>query len=134
MIVLNRENFLKKKLSDGREVKKEIVLLTLCPNCKHYVIKFLWYAKKGTRFHDWNETKDLKGKKADEVFSRYCDFYDFYDIPDPHKGEPKIKHSKKIPWIYGKVISDTEQIPRYIDESDNAGRKIYNKILTLSNS
>lgn len=117
--------FFKKRTTDGREIKKEIVLVALCPVCKHYIIKYLWYTSKSARFFDWSETKDIRGKKADDVFIRYVDFFEFYDIPNPYKDSPQIKQSKKIPWVYGKALNENTQIPRYYNESGNAGQKIY---------
>lgn len=123
-----KEKFFKKNLKDGRPIKKEIILVAVCPNCKHYILKILWYANKKTNFHDWAECKDIKGNKADEIFLRRADYYEFYDIPDPAKDLPNIKHSKKIPWVYYKATGKETQVPRYIDESDNAGRQIYSKL------
>lgn len=122
------KKFFKKKLSDGREVKKEFVLVTYCPQCKHYILKFLWYAKNSTGFWNFSESKDIRGKKADEIFNRYMDDYILFDIPNPHTGETYLKQSKKIPWVYFKTISSTEQVPRYMDETQNAGRSVYSPI------
>lgn len=130
--VIEKEKFFKRKLSDGRDIKKEVLIVGCCPNCGHWILKYLWYASKHDRFHDWAESKDIKGKKADEIFRRRADDYEFYKIPDPFKGKRNIKHSKKIPWIYYKNIGVETQIPRYIDETDNAGRKIYNPLKTES--
>jgi len=118
------EKFFKKKLSDGREVKREIMLVGLCPNCKHWVVRFLFYAKKTGRFQDWDETKIVRGQKADEIFHRRCDLYDLIDLPDPFKPKLEGKHSKKIPWVYYKTLDSCSQVPRYIDESEDAGLKI----------
>lgn len=119
------EKFFKKKLSDGREIKKELLLVGYCPNCKHWVIRFLFYAKATGRFQDWDETKIVRGKKADEIFNRRNELYDLICLPDPFKPKLEGKHSKKIPWIYGKASKDgLSQIPRYIDESEDAGLKI----------
>ena len=118
------EKFFKKKLSDGREIKKELLLVAFCPNCKHYVIRFLFYAKAGTRFQDWDETKIVRGKKADEIFTRRNELYDLISLPDPFKPQLETKHSKKIPWVYYKTVDSFSQIPRYIDESEDAGLKI----------
>ena len=119
------EKFFKKKLSDGREIKKELLLVGYCPNCKHWVIRFLFYAKATGRFQDWDETKIIRGKKADEIFNRRNELYDLICLPDPFKPKLEGKHSKKIPWVYGKSSKDgLSQIPRYIDESEDAGLKI----------
>ena len=87
--VVTKKNFFKRKFEDGREIKKEILLLALCPNCKHYILKYLWYAKASDRFYDWAESKVIKGKKADEIFNRRADDYEFYDIPDPEANKKR---------------------------------------------
>lgn len=119
------KRFFKKKLKDGRETKKEIILATVCPNCRHYVLKFLWYATSTTRFQDWDESKIVRGKKADEIFYRRSPDYILIDTPNPFKPKAEGKQLKKIPWVYGKSLKDgISQIPRYIDESEDAGLKI----------
>ena len=118
------EKFFKKKLKDGREIKREIMLVDICPNCKHWVICFLWYAKKNGRFQDWDEKKIIRWQKADEIFRRRSDSFEMIDIPNPFKPKLETKHSKKIPWVYYKTIDSYSQVPRYIDESEDAGLKI----------
>ncbi len=124
------KKFFKKKLSDGREIKREVLLVGFCPNCKHWVIRFLFYAKKNGRFQDWDETKIIRGTKADEIFNRRSELYDLIDLPDPFKPKLEVKHSKKIPWVYYKPIDSHSQIPRYIDESEDAGLKVVCPIKT----
>lgn len=117
--------FFRKKLSDGRLIKREMMLLTVCPMCKHYILKYLWYGKKNGRFQDWDETKIVRGKKADEIFSRRCEDYILIDLPNPFKPKAEGKQSKKIPWVYYKSIENGyAQIPRYIDETQDAGLKV----------
>lgn len=118
------EKFFKKKLSNGRLVKREILLVAVCPNCHHWVLKFLWYAKTGGRFQDWDESKIVRGKKADEIFSRRCPLYTLTDIPNPFLPKAEVKQSKRLPWVYGKVIDGFSQVPRYFNESEDAGLKI----------
>lgn len=124
--------FFKKRLSDGRDIKKEIILATLCPNCNHRILMFLWYDKKNESFHNWTECKMLKGGKADEVFERRSVTWDMISVPDPFKGDKDIKHSKKIPWKYGKATDGDHYVERYIDETGNASKKIYSKIHAYS--
>ena len=100
------------------------MLVDICPNCKHWVICFLWYAKKNGRFQDWDEKKIIRGQKADEIFRRRSDSFEMIDIPNPFKPKLETKHSKKIPWVYYKTIDSYSQVPRYIDESEDAGLKI----------
>lgn len=125
------QKFFKKKLSDGREIKRELMLVSPCPQCKHWVIRFLFYAKRNGRFQDWDETKIIRGKDADEIFDRRSDLYDLIDLPNPFKPKFEGKQSKNVPWIYGKSSKDgLSQIPRYIDESEDAGLKIYCPVKT----
>ncbi|MBQ9149851.1 hypothetical protein IJX73_02860 [bacterium] len=122
-------NFFKKYTSDKREIKKEIALVCICNNCKHYILKFLWYTKKTSNFFDYDEEKLFKGKKADEILKERIEFYLPYSIPKPKKNDFKLgKQSKKLPWIYGKALDGETQVPRYDNESGNAGRKIYSKV------
>lgn len=122
--------FFKKKLPDGREVKKEILLVANCPNCRHWVLKFLFYAKPGARFQDWDDSRIVRGKKADEIFNRRCDDYIMIDLPNPFKPKLEGKHSKKIPWIYGKSSKDgLSYTPRYMDESEDAGLKVNSPVV-----
>ena len=119
------EKFFKKKLKDGREIKKELMLVSICPNCHHYVIRFLFYAKKTLRFQDWDESKIVRGKKADEIFIRRNAAYDMIDLPNPFKPKANPKHSRRIPGVYYKMLPEQQaQIPRYMDESGDAGLKI----------
>lgn len=130
--VTYKEPFFKRRLSDGRDIKKEIILAGLCPNCHHRIIKFLWYDKKNESFHNWTECKELKGAKADEVFKRRSVNWDMIEVPDPFRGDKIIKQSKKIPWKYGKAVDADHYVERYIDETENASRKIYSKLISLS--
>ena len=87
----------------------------------------MWYIKKGDSFFDYVESKIFRGEKADKIFEERINDLTFYPLPK-EKPKPNIKHSKKIPWVYGKVIDSERQVPRYMDESDNAGRKIYSPV------
>lgn len=118
------KRFFKKFTIGKREIKKEIVLVTFCMNCKHYILKYLWYIRKGAGFFDYVESKTISGKQADKIFYERMDDLEFYPLPK-EKQKPLIKQSKKIPWVYGKTIDGEKQVPRYIDESDNAGRQIF---------
>lgn len=126
--VIYKYPFFKRRLSDGRDIKKEIILAGLCPNCKHRILKFLWYDKKNESFHNWTECKDIKGVQADEIFFRRSPDWRMIEIPDPYKNEKNIKHSKKIPWKYGKAVDADHYVERYMDETANASKKIYSKL------
>ena len=120
--------FFKKYLPDGREVKKEILLVAFCPQCKHWILKFLWYANRSSRFQDWDFEKVIRGRQADDIFNRRQEFYNLIDIPNPFKPKKEGKHAKKIPWIYYKTLDSYSQIPRYLDESGDVGLKKVNKV------
>lgn len=122
------KRFFKKFTSiDKKEIKKEILLVSFCRNCNHYILKYLWYIRKGAGFFDYVESKIIRGEKADKIFEERINDLTLYPFPK-EKQKPNIKHSKTVPWIYGKVIDGERQVPRYIDESDNAGRKIYSPV------
>lgn len=116
--------FFKKFTVDRVHIRKEIVLVTFCMNCCHYIIKYLWYNKESANFFDYVDSKIIRGKKADEIFANRSEDWEFYELP---KTEIKqfTKHSKKIPWIYYKSVNNEQQVPRYMDETDNAGRKVF---------
>jgi len=118
--------FFRKKMTDGREIKKEIVLVTFCPQCKHYILKYLWYAKRTTDFWEFDEQHDIRGKKADEIFNRRSVDYMSSTIPNPYSDYNFTKQSKKIPWVYYKSVDKgMSQQPMYLDDTAKAGRKIY---------
>lgn len=118
------EKFFKKNLADGRPVKKEILLAAVCPNCRHYILKFLWYGRKNTSFKNWDDEKIIRGKQADEIFDRRQALYNMIDLPNPFKPKSNSRQSKKLAWVYGKTLNGTAQVPRYIDETEDAGLKI----------
>lgn len=117
-------NFFKKKMKDGRAVKKELILMSVCPQCGHRVLKFLWYGSITDKFDLWQDEKIIRGKQADEIFARRQKDYTLIALPNPFKPKPQTKQSKKLPWVYGKVINGETQQPQYIDETEAAGRKI----------
>ena len=133
MDCFSSREFFKKKLTDGRPVRKEFVIVTYCRHCKHYILKYLWYANKNSDFWNFSESKDIRGKLADDVFNRYMDKWDLMNIPNPYlTDDKKIKHSKTVPWVYYKATSKTTAVPRYMDETGNAGRSIYSPIKTIN--
>lgn len=118
--------FFKKYTSDGKEIKKERIIVFLCTNCGHYILKYLWYTKKTGSFFDYCESKEIRGIAADKIFSERVNDFKFCSLPKPKKIKIDfLKQSKKVPWIYYKALNSEIQIPRYIDESANAGRKIH---------
>ncbi len=118
--------FFKKFTSKGQEIKKEILLVSYCMNCKHYVLKFLWYLQEKSGFFDYVESKIIRGKNADTVFLKMVNDLIFHSLPKLKNGKIDfLKQSKKIPWTYYKSLNGETQIRRYIDESGNAGKKIY---------
>lgn len=119
-----KNKFFRKKLKDGRDVNQELLLITVCPKCKHLILKYLWYAKRNTKFQYWDDSKIIRGLKADEVFSRRCGDYSQISLPNPFKARKEIKYGKKIPMVYYKSIDGFSQIPRYINEADDAGLKV----------
>lgn len=124
-----KDEFFKKKLKDGRPVKREIVLVSVCPICKHLIIKFLWYAKQSGRFQDWDDTKIIRGKKADEIFSRKCEYLTQNPLPNPFLPPKEKSFKKTIPLVYYKPLNDgISAIPRYINEAGDAGLKVVSPI------
>lgn len=116
--------YFKKKLKDGRMVKREVLLLSVCPKCKHYILNYLWYAKANGRFQDWDENKIIRGKKADEIFTRRIEDYVLVDLPNPFKPKANAKQSMKLSWTYYKTVDSCSQIPRYLNETGDSGLKV----------
>lgn len=117
--------FFKKYTSKKLAIKKEIVLLTHCQNCNHAVIKFLWYINTRDRFDAYVESKVIKGKKADKICEEYMRFWQYQKLTEPILNYEYGKQSKNIAWVYGKINKDgISQVPRYLDETDNAGHKM----------
>lgn len=104
----------------GQKVKSETIYVAVCEHCGHYIVKL---TRKTLKFV---ETENLRGKEADEFF--YSNYSKFIELPleSPYFD---IKHSKTIPFIYGKIIDKETQQPFYIDESGNAGNQIQSKVL-----
>lgn len=125
IIKYKSKNFFKKKTSKKLDIKKEIVLFTYCQNCNHAVIKFLWYVNARDRFDAYVESKIIKGKKADKICEEYRRFWVYQKLPEPILNFKYGKQSKKLSWVYGKTNNDgLSQVPRYLDETGNAGHKI----------
>lgn len=116
--------YFKKKLKDGRMIQREVLLLSVCPKCKHYILNYLWYAKANGRFQDWDENKIIRGKKADEIFTRRNKDYIFIDLPNPFKPKANAKQSMKLSWTYYKTVDSYSQIPRYLNETGDSGLKV----------
>lgn len=117
--------FFKKFTGKNQEIKKEILLVSYCMNCGHYILKFLWYTNKNSTFFDYAESKLIKGKEADKIFAERANDLSLYPLPKNKQKKPSfLKQSKKIPWTYYKSLDGQSQIRRYIDESGNAGKKI----------
>ena len=72
------KRFFKKFTIGKREIKKEILLVSYCMNCKHYILKYLWYIRKGAGFFDYVESKIIRGAKADKIFEEYIEDLTFY--------------------------------------------------------
>jgi len=98
--------------------------MSICPQCGHRVLKFLWYGNKSDKFDLWGDEKTVRGKQADEIFERRQKDYTLIPLPNPFKPKPQTKQSKKIPWVYGKIINGTTQQPYYLDETEASGKKI----------
>lgn len=120
-----------KYVSDnGKKIAAEIVYITICDNCNQYVIEIKRYSLNGRGKKVLEETETLRGAEAEKYYLLTAKNCIYYPLPNPYMTEKP--HSKTIPFIYGKVISAVEQIPRYIDESDNAGELIESKVLVYS--
>lgn len=120
----------KTKSDTGKKIVSEIVFITVCNNCNQYVAEIKRYSLNGRGKKILEESEVLRGLKADEYYINTFNNRVSYPLPNPFMSEKP--QSKTIPFIYGKVLSAVEQIPRYIDESDNAGELIESKVLVYS--
>lgn len=113
-------------MKNGRKVRKEIILMCVCPVCKHYILKILRYSSASANFYNYDESITKKGKTADRYWIKNCDDYVEYRLQSPYKkSDYNTKQSKTIPFVFGKVLKGgTKQIPRYLDESSDAGELI----------
>lgn len=109
-----------KSFFKGQKVKSETIYVAVCEHCGHYIVKLTRKTLKSV------ETENFRGKQADEFF--YSNYSKFIEVP-LESPFADIRHSKTIPFIYGKTINSQTQQPYYIDESGNAGNQIQSKIL-----
>lgn len=114
------------KLKNGQIVKKEIILMSVCPVCRHYILKVLRYSSKSANFYNYDECLMYRGKSADNYWIKNCDNYVGYPLASPFtKFDYNAKQSRSIPFIFGKTLKcGTKQVPRYIDEYSDAGEII----------
>jgi len=117
----------KAKTDTNKKVVSEIVFVTVCDNCNQYVIEIKRYSLNGRGKKVLEETQTLRGADAFEYYLKTSKNRVFYPLQNPFESERP--QSQTIPFIYGKTLSATEQIPRYIDESDNAGDIITSEIV-----
>ena len=109
-----------KSYINGSKVISETIYVSVCDNCGHYIVSVIRQIN-GAKI----EKETYRGNKADEFF--YFHYNKFIEKPLPYP-YADIKHKKTIPFIYGKCLDSLTQVPRYIDESDNAGNKFENLI------
>lgn len=118
---------LKAKSDSGKRIVAEIVYITVCQNCNNYVVEIKRYIHNSRGKRILEETETLRGIEAYKYYFDTAKNRIEYPLPSPFLAEKP--HGKTIPFIYGKTQSAIEQIPRYIDESGNAGNIIENKVL-----
>ena len=121
---------IKAKSDSGKRIVAEIIYVAICDNCNQYVIDIKRYTLNGRGKKVLEEVETLRGLKAYEYYFRTAKNRIEYPIPSPFISEKP--HSKTIPFIYGKVLTSTEQIPRYIDESADAGEILETKVKVYS--
>lgn len=99
----------------GNKTISETIYVAVCDNCGHYIVSLIRQSNAGV------EKETYRGNAADEFF--YANYNKFVEMPiiSPFAD---VKQSKSIPYVYGKALNSETQIPRYIDESDNAGSPI----------
>lgn len=118
---------LKAKSDSGKRIVAEVVFVTVCDNCNQYVIEIKRYILNARGKKILEETEILRGFEAYKYYFQTAKNRIYYPLPNPFESEKP--HSKSIPFVYGKVLSAVEQIPRYLDESGDAGVMFENKVL-----
>ena len=118
---------LKAKSDSGKRIVSEVVFVAICDNCNQYVIEIKRYSLNARGKKILEETETLRGFEAYKYYFQTAKNRVYYPLPNPFISEKP--HSKTIPFVYGKTLSAIEQIPRYIDESGDAGQLIENKVL-----
>lgn len=121
---------LKTKSDSGRRIIQEILFVTVCDNCNEYVIEIKRYSLNGRGKKVLEESETLRGFEAYKYYFQTASRRVYYPLPNPFISEKP--HSKSIPFIYGKVLSAIEQVPRYIDESADAGPMFESKVLSYN--
>ena len=117
---VDRKNLIKSYF-EGNKTLSETVYVAVCEHCGHYIVKLV--RKFENKFKTQKE--EYRGKDADNFFYSHYDRFIEMPLQSPYDD---IKHKKTIPFIYGKCLDSLTQVPRYIDESDNAGSKFENPI------
>ena len=118
---------IKKISAANKKIVSEIVFITVCDHCNQYVIEIKRYTLNGRGKKILEETETLRGADAYDYYLKTAGNRVYYPLSNPFESERP--QSRAIPFIYGKTLSATEQIPRYIDESDNAGELIKSEVL-----
>lgn len=115
-----------KNYVNGAKVLSETIYVAVCYNCGHYIVTVLRHVN-GFKL----DKEFYHGKAADEYFYSHYDKFIEKPLPYPYAD---VKHAKTIPFIYGKTTGAETQMPRYIDESGNAGNFIESLIRTFKNT
>lgn len=118
---------IKSKSDLGRKIVSEVVYITVCDNCNQYVIEIKRYSLNARGKKILEETQTLRGADAYEYYFKTSKNRVFYPLKNPFESEKP--QSKSIPFIYGKSLSHTQQVPRYIDESSDAGDIITSEVI-----
>lgn len=121
---------LKTKSDSGKRIVQEIIFVTVCDNCNEYVIEIKRYSLNGRGKKVLEESETLRGFEAYKYYFQTASRRVYYPLPNPFISEKP--HSKSIPFIYGKTLTALTQVPRYIDESADAGSMFESKILSYN--
>ena len=121
---------LKTKSDSGKIIVQEILFVTVCDNCNEYVIEIKRYSLNGRGKKVLEESETLRGFEAYKYYFETSKNRVYYPLPNPYISERP--HSKTIPFIYGKTLTALIQVPRYIDESADAGPMFESKVLSYN--
>ncbi|MGN0193007.1 MAG: hypothetical protein ACI4CY_05740 [Candidatus Gastranaerophilaceae bacterium] len=105
--------------------KRQDVYVTTCTNCGCMVMSVITYGEDERGAAKILGRDELRGKYAENVFKANFKKFERRRII-PKFG--KEKTSRAIPFIYGKSLDGTTQIPRYTDESSDAGAKFTTEV------
>lgn len=133
--IIREKNFTEKKIKKYK-VHKQVVYTLLCVKNGCTKVEVIFYGlvlnpKTKKKRKTVLKRISLKGKRAVEYLSETANIRERQPQIIPGKNK---RQSKYIPTCYGKALSATTQIPRYLNETGNGGKTIKSELKTFFKS